>query len=251
MKPSLRVIGVIPARYKSTRFPAKLLSDINGKPLLQYTYENSLKVDIFDELVVATDDERIFQAVKKFNGKVVMTSAEHRSGTDRVAEVAKNIDCDLVVNIQGDEVLIKPDTIKDAVQLLTDDYSAVMSTAAFKIHDPKDYNDRNVVKVVIDSKGYALYFSRAPLPHSKTAEMKDGYEYYQHIGMYCYRRDFLLEYSKLPKSKLEEIEGLEQLRALENGYKIKVAIVDDRPMSVNTYEDLEDIRKMLCQSISS
>ena len=251
MKPSLRVIGVIPARYRSTRFPAKLLSDINGKPLIQYTYENSLKVGIFDELIVATDDERIFQAVRKFNGKVIMTSAEHRSGTDRVAEVAENIDCDLVVNIQGDEVLIKPGTIKDAVQLLTDDFSAAMSTAAFRIDDPKDYNDRNVVKVVIDSKGYALYFSRAPLPHSKTGEMKEDYEYYRHIGMYCYRRDFLLEYNKLPKSKLEEIEGLEQLRALENGYKIKVAIVDDRPMSVNTYEDLENIRKILCQSISS
>ncbi len=251
MKPSLRVIGVIPARYKSIRFPAKLLTDINGKPLIQYTYENSSKVDMFDDLIVATDDERIFQAVKKFNGKVVMTSAEHRSGTDRVAEAAKNIDCDLVVNIQGDEVLIKPDTIRDAVQLLIDDFSAVMSTAAFKIDDPKDYNDRNVVKVVIDSKGYALYFSRAPLPHSKTGEMKDDHEYYRHIGMYCYRRDFLLEYSRLPKSKLEELEGLEQLRALENGHKIKVAIVDDRPISVNTYEDLEDIRKMLCQSISS
>jgi len=251
MKRKHKVIGIIPARYESSRLPAKLLADICGKPMIQRTYEGAAKARLLSDLVVAADDERIVDAVRSFGGKAVMTSPSHRSGTERCAEVAAHLDCDIVVNIQGDEPLIEPEVVDRAAELLVEDPVPEMATLASKTESEEELFDRAVVKVVFDRRGYALYFSRAAIPHSKTGALKDGISYYRHIGIYAYRREFVLRYVSLPPSALEIAEELEQLRALDNGYRIKVGVVEHFSLNVDTPEHLEKVRKIVCQSSSS
>jgi len=239
----MKIIGIIPARLGSTRVQAKMLADISGKPVIRHTYEHAQKAKILDDVFVATDSKEIADVVRKFGGKVVMTSADNKNGTDRIAEAARDLVCDIVVNIQGDEAFIHPDIIELAVKILQDDPDAVMGTVARPITNEEEYLERNAVKVVIDLSGRALYFSRAPIPHSKTGKMSDAVKYYHHIGIYSFRRDFLLQYPGLKRSMLEEAESLEQLRVLENGYKIKVGITSKETIKIDTFDDINKARE--------
>lgn len=239
----MKVIGIIPARLGSRRVPDKMLADINGKPLIQHTYENAKKADILDDLVVATDSHEVIESVENFGGKAVMTSAENRTGTDRVAEAVRDIECDLVVNIQGDEAFVAPEVISLALKVLEDDPEAVIGTVASPITSKEEYLDRNVVKVVLDLNRRALYFTRAPVPHSKLGEMIGGTPYYRHIGIYSYTREFLMICTELKPSTLEVTESLEQLRALENGYIISVGLTDRPAFKIDTLDDLQRARK--------
>lgn len=237
----MKVIGIIPARYGSTRFPGKALANINGKPMIQWCYESSLKSKLINKLIVATDDKRIFDAVKKFGGEVVMTSKKHRSGTDRIAEAAKKFKCDIVVNVQGDEPFIDYKTIDKAIDALKKDKNAQVSTVAKKINDKKEINNPNTVKVVFDDDFNALYFSRSVIPFDRDGNGKASY--YRHYGLYIYRKDYLMKLTKLPESRLEKIEKLEQLRILENGGKIKIVLTNRDSVSIDTPEDLKKVLK--------
>lgn len=245
---------VIPARYASTRFPGKALAPLNGKPLIQHVYERSQGARLADSVVVATDDERILKAVEAFGGRAVMTSPAHPTGTDRVAEVAARSEYDIIVNVQGDEPLIRPEIIDSAIRLL-DDARASIGTLAKRTAKPREILDPNVVKVVTDAEGFALYFSRAPIPYDRNAWQGLGAKsitkgaVYKHIGLYAYRREALLRLAALSPSRLEQTEKLEQLRALEHGMRIKVGITEYETTGVDTPEDLE--RLTACQSSSS
>ncbi len=236
------VIGVIPARYGSTRLPAKALAMIHGKPMIQHVYEKCMKAKLLSEVLVATDDKRIYDAVINFGGNVVMTSKTHKSGTDRIGEAVKKIKCDIVVNIQGDEPLIDPRNIDNAIVPLIKDKNIHVSTLCFKISDKKEINTINVVKVVFDSTNNALYFSRSMIPFNRDNIKTD---HYKHIGLYVYRKDYLLKLIKMKPSKLELTEKLEQLRILESGEKIKVVETKIDSHSVDTSADLRKIRKLI------
>jgi len=242
----MSVIGIIPARYASTRFPGKPLADLNGRPMIQHVYELACRATKLEEIVVATDDQRIFETVIGFGGEAIMTSEYHPTGTDRLAEVALRLSAaKIIVNIQGDEPLIDPNAINIAVVALQNDPSVSMSSIMTPIEDASLVADPNVVKVVTDLNGYALYFSRAPIPCPRDTA-SDFHPWKKHIGLYAYRRDFLLEFTKLRPSPLELIEKLEQLRALENGYRIKMVEVEvDHSIGVDTPEDLERVRAIL------
>ena len=239
-----RVVGIIPARWASTRFPGKPLADLLGKPMIQHVYERARQARCLQRLLVATDDRRIFEAVAAFGGEAVMTRADHATGTDRLAEVASNLDVDIVVNIQGDEPLIEPEVIDAAAAPLISDPTIPMGTLRARITDLAELHDPNVVKVVVDRNDFALYFSRAPIPHARDATAADTV-YYYHPGLYVYRKEFLLTYASLPPTPLEQTEKLEQLRALEHGYRIKVVETHHRPLSVDTPEDLESVRRLM------
>lgn len=247
-----RVIGVIPARYGSSRFPGKPLADIAGKTMIQRVWERASQALCIDKLLVATDDIRIFKTVKKFGGDAVMTPSNIESGSDRAACAVKNIDADIIVNIQGDEPLIEPDEIDQVAGLLTDDRKAVMGTLVKKIKSIEELKSPNTVKVVIDKNKYAIYFSRSPLPFNRdVSDLKDWtaeVNYYKHIGIYSYTKNFLEKYSKWEKSKLESIEKLEQLRVLENGFRIKTAETKYEPVCVDTNEDLDRVRRLFLNS---
>ena len=232
----MKVIGVIPARLDSTRFPAKVLADLWGKPIIQHVYERARKAKRLDEVLIATDDEKIFDTAKKFGAEVVMTSKKHLTGTDRVSEAVKKINAEIVINIQADVPLISPLIIDRVVKVLSDNSTLVMATLMKKIEKKEEFYNPNVVKVVIDKQGFALYFSRSPIPY-----LKDNFVSYKHIGVYGYRKDFLLTFVQLPRSPLEKIENLEQLRVLENGYKIKMIETDYELIEVDTKEDLRNI----------
>lgn len=239
-----KVIGVIPARYGSSRFPGKVLAEIAGKPMIQWVYEQANKSQLLDELFVAVDDERVLKCVEKFGGKAVMTKIEHQSGTDRLAEALEKIDADIIVNIQGDQPLFDSKTIDEAVKPMLDDTTIQMSTLKTKIGE-EDYSDPAVVKVVVDENDFALYFSRSLIPFSRD---KVEVEIFEHVGLYVYRKEFLLTISKLPQSYLEKIEMLEQLRVLEKGYKIKVIETkcdSITGISVDTPEDLAKVEKII------
>ncbi len=239
-----KIIGMIPARYASTRFRGKVIADIVNKPMIQRVYEQANKSTMLDQLIVAVDDDRVYKCVKGFGGKVVMTSTGHESGTDRIAEAIENIDADIVVNIQGDQPLFDARMIEEAVQPMLEDPNIQMSTLKTKI-GKEDYNDPAVVKVVVDENDYALYFSRSLIPYSRDKIKMDVYE---HVGLYVYRKDFLLRMSKLPRTYLEKIEMLEQLRVLENGYKIKVIETKCESVSgisVDTPEDLIKVENII------
>lgn len=238
----LVVIGVIPARYGSTRLPAKALAVINGKPMIQHVYERCLKARLLNEVLVATDDKRIFDAVINFGGNVVMTSKKHKSGTDRIGEAVKNIKCNTVVNIQGDEPMIAPDNIDKAIKPLIQDKGINVSTLCIRISDKKEISNPNVVKVVLDSNSNALYFSRSVIPYKRD---NSNTEYYKHIGLYVYRKDYLKKLIKMKPSKLELTEKLEQLRVLESGEKIRVIKTKTDSHSVDTLADLQKIRKLI------
>jgi len=243
---SQKVIGVIPARYGSTRLEGKVLRNIAGKPLIQWVYECVRKSQILDDLFVAVDDPRVLKAVEKFGGKAVMTGAHHQSGTDRIAEAVANIPCDIVVNIQGDQPLLDPIMIDETVQPLIDNPAIPMSTVKTQI-ESDEFDDPSVVKVVVDERGFALYFSRSLIPYPRN---KDHHRVYEHVGLYVYRKDFLLQYSKWPQSYLEQIESLEQLRVLEKGYKILVVETSSKRaagVSVDTAEDVVKVENLIKQ----
>ena len=239
----MKVVGVIPARYRSARLEGKPLAEIGGKPMIQHVYERSAESKLLNDLLVATDDERIFNAVRAFGGKAVMTSREHPSGTDRVAEAAEKSDADVVVNIQGDEPFISPRVLDQLVQPFTVDGDLEMSTLARRITEEEPLHDPNVVKVVFDHNGSALYFSRALIPYPRRPDEHQALRAHRAVCRIASR--FLLEYAKMPPTALERTEALEQLRALENGRRIRVVVTEDHlGLSVDTPEDLERAREM-------
>jgi len=234
----LSILGVIPARYASSRFPGKALVSIQGKTMLQHVWERASQARYLTSLVIATDDERIRAAAESFRARVVMTRSDHASGTDRAAEAASASQARIVVNIQGDEPMLDPAAIDSAVLGLLEDDDVPMSTLKKRIEDPAEISDPNVVKVVTDHHGNALFFSRSPIPYVREAGQSGAsVAYFKHIGLYVYRRDFLLGYSDLPVGPLEPAERLEQLRALENGFKIRVIETEYESLGVDTPED--------------
>jgi 3-deoxy-manno-octulosonate cytidylyltransferase (CMP-KDO synthetase) len=218
------IYAFIPARYQSSRFPGKPLAMIADKPMIQHTYERALECSELSGVYVATDDARIQECVKSFEGKAIMTRSDHVSGTDRIAEAAQMIGIkgdDVVVNIQGDQPAFQPEVVSAMIEPLLRDPSIPMGTLKCRIRDPKDITNPNHVKVVTDKNGFALYFSRCPIPFCRDADPEQVH--YKHLGFYCFRMRFLLEFTALPEGKLESLEKLEQLRALENGYQISVS----------------------------
>ncbi len=238
---------VIPARYASTRLPGKPLLDIAGKPMVIRVAEQAAKSGA-SEIVIATDFEKISHVAAQHDITAVMTRIDHASGTDRIAEVAQKLnwaDDDIVVNVQGDEPLIEPSLIAEVAQHLANSADAVMATACHRIHDEASFLNPNIVKVVIDANGYALYFSRAPIPYPRDESYKTPIQAYRHIGIYAYRVGFLKQYAALTITELEKIESLEQLRVLHHGFKIGVAITKNAPASgVDTQEDLDYVRRL-------
>ena len=237
----VQVIAIIPARYKSNRFPGKPLALINGKPMIQHVVERAENVDILSRVVVATDDDRIAACVTSYGGEYVMTRPNHVSGSDRLAEAAELLkisEHDVVVNIQGDQPLFPEEVINQVAQPLLDDPALPMSTLIYKIIRPEEINDPNHVKTVFDKDNYALYFSRAPIPFQRNPEEGEKPTYYKHLGFYAYRKGFLLSFVALPEGEWERFEKLEQLRALEYGYKIKLVLTEHDSIEVDTHEDL-------------
>jgi 3-deoxy-manno-octulosonate cytidylyltransferase (CMP-KDO synthetase) len=249
-----KILGVIPARLASSRFPGKVLAQIASKPMLQHVYERASQARYLTTIIIATDDDRVFEVARNFGARVRMTRSDHLSGTDRVAEVASAENCDIVVNIQGDEPLIDPDAIDAAILPMAHDSEIQMATLKKKIVDPREIADPNVVKVITDLAGDAIYFSRLPIPYQRDAAPprpgpRPPAPYYKHIGIYLYQRDFLLGYSALPVGPLEQAERLEQLRALENGLKIRVVETDYESIGVDTPEDLERVATLFDASM--
>lgn len=239
------VIGVIPARYSSIRFEGKVLADILGKPMIQHVWERAKQARALDEVIIACDHEAVADAARKFGAKWVMTSKGHASGTDRITEIINPLDVKIVVNIQGDEPLIHPTMIDSVARALLDDPRVSMATVMKKIEDPNLINDPNIVKVVTDKNNFALYFSRAAIPYlAINSDIKQP-AYFKHIGLYGYTKDFLFIYKNLPASNLENIEKLEQLRALEEGFKIKVIETKFDTIGVDTPSDLEKVKEYL------
>jgi 3-deoxy-manno-octulosonate cytidylyltransferase (CMP-KDO synthetase) len=255
----MKAVAVIPARYASTRFEGKPLADILGKPMIQHVYEGVCQSRLIEDVFVATDDERILEAVQRFGGKGVMTSSEHLTGSDRVAEVAQKLKSEIIVNVQGDEPLIRGRMIDKAIRPLLLDEDLLMSTLMTKIEEVTDWLNPNVVKVAVDQKGHALYFSRSPIPFPRDLNIerllsaRSGGKrialksVFKHLGVYVYRRKFLLRLTKMKPTPLEELEKLEQLRVLENGYRIKITAVNYEPFSVDTPEDLQKVVAFLSQ----
>ncbi|MBN1255096.1 MAG: 3-deoxy-manno-octulosonate cytidylyltransferase [Deltaproteobacteria bacterium] len=258
----MKTVAIIPARYGSTRLPGKPLIEIKGKTLIQYVYER-IQASSVQQVIVATDDERIASVVRSFGGETVLTSPQHRSGTERVAEVAAAIDAPIVVNCQGDEPLIQPEAIDQAIAAFAQDPSIVVTTLIAPLENSADLYNPHVVKVVVDHEGFALYCSRAPIPYPrnileqagensgneieliKNLEKKDLIGYWQHIGLYAFRREFLQQLTTLPPTPLEEQEKLEQLRILENGYKIKTVVCSTPSIGIDTPEDIERFKSLL------
>jgi len=241
------VLAVIPARFASTRFPGKIIAPLAGKPLVVHTYEQTRKAALVSDVLIATDDQRVLEAVRPYNVHAIMTRADHPSGTDRIAEVAANADADIIVNVQGDEPLIDPGTIDAAIQPLLDDAELPMATVRHLLTDPGAIADPNMVKVVCDHRGRALYFSRHPIPYIRDEQGRASPPpcYWQHVGLYVYRRRFLLQYAQMPQTPLEQLENLEQLRVLERGFAIAVVETKHASIGVDTPEDLERVRMQL------
>lgn len=234
----MKIICVIPARYGSTRLPGKPLADIAGKPMIQRVYEQVQKATEIDDVVVATDDERVFQVVEGFGGSVLMTSANHLTGTDRLAEVAQvRTDVDVIINVQGDEPLIDPDLVNQLAQLFKSEPTTVMATVACPLLE-EEYDEPSCVKVVKNLQGQAMYFSRSLVPYNRNAFVNPPAK---HVGIYAYSREFLLKYATMAPTPLELTESLEQLRVLENGYPIKIIETDRRFLGVDTPEDLKAV----------
>ncbi len=242
----VKVLCVIPARYASTRLPGKPLALIGGKPMIQHVCEQAAKSRLSREVLVATDDERVVGAVSAFGGKALLTSPDHPSGTDRLAEVARKYpDADIIINVQGDEPFIPPEIIDQLAAALLDEPQLKMATVKIPLKEDEFANPA-AVKVVTDKNGYALYFSRSMLPYPRVRGEK--FSSFKHLGIYAYRRDFLLEFAQMPQTELEQTECLEQLRALENGYKIKVIAADFFCVGVDTPEDLAHANKLFAES---
>jgi 3-deoxy-manno-octulosonate cytidylyltransferase (CMP-KDO synthetase) len=246
-------VVVIPARYESSRFPGKPLALIAGRPMIEHVYRRALQARDVSRVLVATDDDRIARVVTAFGGEAIMTSGTHPTGTDRLAEVAAGLDCDIIVNVQGDEPLVTPAMIEQAMAPLAADATAVMSSLRTRLTSRAEYFDPNVVKVVVDRHDVALYFSRAPIPHARDATPQDDppASAWRHIGMYAYRRTFLAIYTRLPPTPLEQGERLEQLRALEHGYRIIVPETPYRSVGVDTPSDLAEVEAMVAAAAGS
>jgi 3-deoxy-manno-octulosonate cytidylyltransferase (CMP-KDO synthetase) len=239
------VVIVIPARYGSTRLPGKPLVSLAGKPMIQRVYERARMAALADKVIVATDDERIVKAVESFGGTARMTRPDHRTGTERVAEVAAHEKGEVFVNVQGDEPLLDPVAVDAAITALLEEPAAAIATVATPIKTTADIMDPNVVKTVLDFDGNGLYFSRAPIPWVRDTVSKIQVRHLKHLGLYVFQRDALLEYPTLPQGELERIEQLEQLRWLENGWKIRVAEVAHDAVSVDVPEDVARVEKLL------
>ena len=242
-----KILGVIPARFSSTRFPGKVLAQLAGKTMLQHVYQRASLSTYLTSVIIATDDERVYTVARNFGARVRLTRSDHLSGTDRAAEVASAEDAEIVVNIQGDEPLISPAAIDAAILPLVHTPELVMATLKKRIEDPREITDPNVVKVVTNRSGDAVYFSRCAIPFER--EQSGGSYYFKHIGLYVYRRKFLLAYPALPVGPLEAAERLEQLRALENGFRIRVVETEYESLGVDTPEDLERVSKLFDASI--
>lgn len=241
----MKAVVVIPARYASTRLPCKLIlpevKSVTGRYIIEHVYQNVKQARQIHQVIVATDNQLIYDIVRGFGGDVEMTSVLHASGTDRIAEVAGHLDADIIVNVQGDEPEMNASMIDQVIEALAEDQDAVIATLAHEIKNAAELASPNVVKVVLDNGGYALYFSRSQIPYirdSKDPMNEPGIRFLRHLGIYAYKKDFLLQYAKLPSSPLEQAEKLEQLRALSNGYKIKVAITEYTSRGIDTREDL-------------
>ncbi len=244
-----RVVAIIPARFASTRFPGKIIAPLEGHPLVYHTWRRASEARLVERVLVATDSEAVVSALSPYPIEIVMTRADHATGTDRIAEVARGLDADIVVNVQGDEPLIAPSAIDAVVQPLLDDPRLQMSTARRRIVNPKAVDDPNVVKVICDGRDRALYFSRLPIPYIRDAgdRCASPGSHWQHIGLYVYRRSFLLAFSEMPQTPLETLEKLEQLRALEHGHSIAVIETDYEVIGVDVPSDLDDVRDLLQQ----
>jgi len=251
--PSATAVVIIPARYQSTRFPGKPLADIVGRPMIEHVYRHAEAAQSVHHVLVATDDPRIQDAVTAFGGDVRMTSASHTTGTDRLAAVAQNIECDLIVNVQGDEPLIEPSLIDESLAVLVSEPTCSIATVHCPITDPVELADPNVVKVVVDRAGNALFFSRAAIPHHRSHRSAVNGEPlgHKHIGLYVYRRDCLLSLARLKPTPLERIEQLEQLRALESGYRIRTIETVQDPIGVDTPDDLQRVRRIMSAGAST
>ncbi|MGK5593873.1 MAG: 3-deoxy-manno-octulosonate cytidylyltransferase [Parachlamydiaceae bacterium] len=251
----MKAIGIIPARYGSSRFPGKPLVQIAGKTLIQRTYENAKKINELETLVIATDDARIFQHAKDFGAEVVMTSPECATGTDRLYEVISEYqdwNADIIVNIQGDEPCLDPWVVSEIIRCLEQDQEAVVATPIVLIKTQEDAENPSIVKCVKNQNNDALYFSRALIPSGIKKEFQAQHTYYKHIGLYAYRKEFLKTYTTLPQTPLQIAENLEQLKILEWGYKIKVAVVESTALEVNYPEDIKKVEHYLCkQNLSS
>ena len=236
---------IIPARYGSSRLEGKPLLKANGKPIIQWVWEKASKVPLVDRVIVATDDERIFNACKEFGAEVEMTSTEHKSGSDRIAEVAsRHLEIGYIINLQGDEPLIEQSNIELVIKGVKFDEQADISTLLREIKDEDEVNNPNLVKCVFDLNGYAMYFSRSKIPYERNVN-KGEWKFYGHLGIYGYKREALFKMTGLAHAPYEKAESLEQLRALQNGMKIKVAVVDNVPVGIDTIEDFEKFKAMV------
>jgi 3-deoxy-manno-octulosonate cytidylyltransferase (CMP-KDO synthetase) len=246
----MKHIAIIPARYASTRFPGKPLAILGGKTVIQRVYEQA--VSVLSEAWVATDDERIYQTVKEFGGRAVMTRTDHKSGTDRIEEASEiiNTNADVIINIQGDEPFVQPSQIKALIQLF-DNAETQIGTLGKRFDSIEAVCNPNSPKIVTDKQGFALYFSRSIIPHVRGVENKEWlnhFPYLKHLGLYAYRRDVLRQITQLPQSSLEKAESLEQLRWLENGYRIRVGLTDVETVGIDTPEDLQRAEEFLCKA---
>ncbi|MGL4357275.1 MAG: 3-deoxy-manno-octulosonate cytidylyltransferase [Cetobacterium sp.] len=240
----MKFLGVIPARYESTRLPRKPLKDICGHTMIEWVYKRAIKSNL-DRVVIATDSKEVFDEVLSFGGDVIMTDANHLNGTSRIAEVCQKItDYDVVINIQGDEPLIEPDMINSLIDIFKEENDLKMATLKHKLKKKEDIENPNFVKVITNKKDYAIYFSRSVIPYPRNENLDI---YFKHVGIYGYKREFVLEYSKLESTPLENSESLEQLRVLENGYKIKVLETPYEIIGVDTAEELERVRKYILE----
>jgi 3-deoxy-manno-octulosonate cytidylyltransferase (CMP-KDO synthetase) len=239
----METVGVIPARLGSTRLARKVLMDLGGKPVIQHVYERTRKARLLDDVIVACDDDEIVSVVRGFGGKAVLTSKHHTTGTDRLAEVVNDLDVKIIVNIQGDEPFVNPLTIDDLVSLMQKNAETVMATVVKKSENFEEFKKPDVVKAVLDEKGNVLYFSRMPIP----TFLKEGEFFYKHIGLYAFTKEFLFTFKKMPPSFLERHERLEQLRALENGYRIRAIETQFETIGIDTPDDLERARALLAR----
>lgn len=241
----MKVIAVIPARYASTRFPAKLMQDLGGKTVISRTYEAAINTNLFDDVFVVTDSDLIFDEIVSQGGKAIRSSKEHESGSDRIAEAVSNLDVDIVVNVQGDEPFIDKDSLEKLVKVFKNDSNCEVDLVSMmrEITDVQDIQNPNNVKVVVDQSGFALYFSRSVIPYPR--EINVGVRYFQHIGIYAFRKQALLDFYHLPMKSLEASEKLEQLRYLEYGKRIKMVETNHAGIGIDTPEDLEKARRLL------
>lgn len=240
----MKVIAVIPARYNSTRFPGKLMEVLGNKTVISTTYQNVVETGLFDEVFVATDSEIIFDEISKNGGKAVMTG-QHETGSDRIAEAVKDIDCDIVINVQGDEPFLKKEPLRQLIEVFSEDHAQQISLASLKIklNDLDEIQNPNNVKVITDKSGFALYFSRSVIPFHR--DLADDVQYYKHIGVYAFRKEALLKFASMEMSPLEISERIECIRYLENGMKIKLVETDFVGVGIDTPEDLERAKRLI------